>query len=305
MPQTIHMIPDPCFHQGFSALGLMDGTEGHTEVTRLTCGDPDATPRWRTAAWCSRYSFADPACNARSHPREGVYVFTNPSKEVTVDTRTGTLGLFLKASEVYTDGLRQKDTPWAHLLLETDFTSMERPAPEYRLCGLQSLAMSMECQLAYFHGDRSVQDDEIHAAQFVFFLVVQNRNPQSPGCGEMIWFSIPAFDNRYPYIERSIQYDEGTQALMVSVDPRSYLTEHNNFWQDGAIRFGEDTPWVRVQANILAELNDAYHQAKARGYIPRTQWEDLYIGGMNTGWELPGTYDCRMNIRDLRLDGTL
>lgn len=121
------MIPDPCFHQGFSALGLMDGTEGHTEVTRLTCGDPDATPRWRIAAWCSRYSFADPACNARSHPREGVYVFTNPSKEVKVDTRTGTLGLFLKASEVYTDGLRQKDTPWAHLLLETDFTSMERP----------------------------------------------------------------------------------------------------------------------------------------------------------------------------------
>lgn len=98
-----------------------------------------------------------------------------------------------------------------------------------------------------------------------------HRNTVSPGCGEMIWFSIPAFDNRYPYIERSIQYDEGTQALMVSVDPRSYLTEHNNFWQDGAIRFGEDTPWVRVQANILAELNDAYHQAKARGYIPRTQ----------------------------------
>lgn len=27
------------------------------------------------------------------------------------------------------------------------------------------------------------------------------------------------------------------------------------------------------------------------------------MGGMNTGWEIPGVYDARMDIKDLRLDG--
>ena len=51
------------------------------------------------------------------------------------------------------------------------------------------------------------------------------------------------------------------------------------------------------------ELKDAYQQARQRGYIPHTQFEDLYVGGMNTGWEIPGVYDARMDIKDLRLDG--
>ena len=299
----IQLMPDTHFQKGFTAMGLMDKTESHEPVGQLVCGHPEETPRWRLCAWCSRFSFADPTLNTVHNPAEGIYLFENPSKRVHVDTNQGMIGLDLMASKVYDRPRPDLDTPWAHLLIETDFTSMENPATECRLCNLSSLQMSMQCRLVYFQGDRSVQDDEIHAAQFVFFLVIQNRNPKSEGYGEMIWFSIPVFDNRHEMIERSIAYDAGTKALMVSVDPHSYLSETNNFWRDGRIAAGPDSPWVQVKADILAELKDAYQQARQRGYIPHTQFEDLYVGGMNTGWEIPGVYDARMDIKDLRLDG--
>ncbi len=300
---NIQLMPDTHFQNGFTAMGLMDKTESHDPVARLCCGHPERTPRWRLAAWCSRYSFADPTLNSVLNPAEGIYLFENPSKKVYVDTNLGMLGLDLMASRVYDRPRPDLSTPWAHLLIETDFTDMENPAPECRLCNLSSLKMSMQCRLVYFNGDRSAQDDEIHAAQFVFFLVIQNRNHASPGFGEMIWFSIPVFDNRHEMIERSIAYDVGTRALMVSVDPHSYLNESNNFWHDGQISAGPDSPWIQVQADILSELKEAYHQARQRGYIPNTRFEDLYVGGMNTGWEIPGVYDARMDIRGLRLDG--
>jgi len=35
--------------------------------------------------------------------------------------------------------------------------------------------------------------------------------------------------------------------------------------------------------------------------VINTTIDDLYIGGMNIGWELPGTYDVTAIIKDLNI----
>jgi len=36
-----------------------------------------------------------------------------------------------------------------------------------------------------------------------------------------------------------------------------------------------------------------------------TQLEDLGIGSMNFGWEVPGTFDCGLQFKNLRLTAML
>lgn len=40
---------------------------------------------------------------------------------------------------------------------------------------------------------------------------------------------------------------------------------------------------------------------KGKGYFKDTDWEDLEITGMNFGWEIPGTFDAAVSIRNISL----
>jgi hypothetical protein len=51
-----------------------------------------------------------------------------------------------------------------------------------------------------------------------------------------------------------------------------------------------------VDFHVLEAAMEAFKTAKERGYLGDTEWEDLYIGGMNFGFEVTGTYNVAAMI---------
>ena len=51
------------------------------------------------------------------------------------------------------------------------------------------------------------------------------------------------------------------------------------------------------------ELTDlirrAFNAAQEAGYMKDSKWDNLYINGMYTGYELPGTYDIDMSFKNI------
>ena len=51
-----------------------------------------------------------------------------------------------------------------------------------------------------------------------------------------------------------------------------------------------------LKFDILTTAKYAFNLAKQRGYLPQTEWEDIYIGSMNFGFEVTGIYNVGVQI---------
>src|SRR5262249_51349108 len=113
---------------------------------------------------------------------------SNAAKAISLTN--GILSMAVNSAAEYGLRARKFGDPWVHLLVEQEFD----PAP-LRELGSAHLRIEARVVLAgnLHQGDYS---PAVHAAQFQIFLTVQNRNPSSPGYGDMLWFGIPIFDNR-------------------------------------------------------------------------------------------------------------
>ena len=100
---------------------------------------------------------------------------------------------------------------------------------------------------------------------------MRNTNPRSPDYGLSLWVGVPSFDYRYERLsdEEYVQWDIGTATYIYAIPPRSL--------------------WGDVSA------------MQAKGQFVHTMPEDLELTGMNFGWEVPGTFDAGLQIRNLSI----
>ncbi len=60
--------------------------------------------------------------------------------------------------------------------------------------------------------------------------------------------------------------------------------------------------WTTFDLDLLPAMREGFAVARGRGYLQHLDGADDYrLGGMNLGWEMPGTYDVELQIRNLRL----
>jgi hypothetical protein len=217
-------------------------------------------------------------------------------------TRTGRL-----RSTCY-DRPRQKGEPWPHLLAETALTDTRHPAERCRVETLRRLDVSLECRLTEFADRHPGADPALHAAQFQLFLYVQNLNTESPGYGDMLWFGIPIFDNRHPASGERYQRDGGkpdaSGKFIYMLPTHACQPRGSTFFKRGKIAAAPDAGWTAVRADLLPWILRAYTLARRSGYLATTEPADLYVSGLNLGWEMPGTYDAAMQVRGFSIRRT-
>ena len=172
-----------------------------------------------------------------------------------------------------------------------------------KVSGLKSVQVTLSSRLTKFEDKMNGQaNPNVHAAQFLMYLSIQNQKVDSPSYGEMIWFGFPFFDNRTEWNNESSMFDTGTKSLMVGLGNKLLFNKNNNyFWKDGKINPNPNNPWASFSINIIDNIKKAYNTARAQGYFKSTSYEDLYISGMNIGWEIAGTYDAEVQIKDLNI----
>jgi len=301
------LLPDPTYSKWLDirGLGRPDDDGGVKGVFRTA--EKVGTPAWTIAQWASKLSLADPAITQQTQLDKSRFQIANRSKRVVVDCRRGEIDLGLFASACY-DHPRQKNEAWPHLLVQTALTDTRYPSRTCHVADIKRLEVAMSCRLDSFVDRHPDADPKLHAAQFQLFLYVQNLQQGDDGFGDMLWFGVPIFDNRYPVKEESYQRDGGkadaSGKFIYSLPGKACIAEGQGFVKNGCLLAGKDARWVDIHVDVAPWIAYAYKLARKNGYLATTDFQDLYVSGLNFGWEMPGTYDSVMQVRGFSLTAT-
>lgn len=279
------LIQDNHFHRGFILWQPQPGK--HVRYGDLPGCDASERPVWGLAQWNSKFPLA---AAARVTTPDGGLACTNSAKSVVlgpVGTPAADVSLSANSRVEYGATARKSGDPWVHLLVEQEF---DPPAP---LAQLKAAKLHVEARLIYAHNlHQNDYQRSVHAAQFQIFFTVQNRNQQSPGYGDMLWFGIPIYDNRNRFPEGTAAKDFGGSARFIFTPAEKIFTSES----------AQDGNWIALDQDLLPLMNEALAAAWSRGFLSQSKKPgDYYISGMNMGWELPGTFEVKMQIRNLSL----
>lgn len=279
------LIEDNHFHRGFILWEPKPGQ--HVRYGELNGFDAKTKPVWGLSQWSSKLPL-EAAALTRS--TDGALVCSNSAKSIVLGpngTTKADFSMAVNTGAEYGATARKSGEPWVHLLVEQEF---DPPAP---LKSISAAKLHVEARLLRSRNlHRNDYTTGLHAAQFQIFFTVQNRNRESPGHGDLLWFGIPIYDNRHRFVPEFKAQDFGGTAKFI------FTPEGKTFTSASA----HDGGWVVIERDLLPLMREALETAWARGFLKDSkQFEDYSIGGMNMGWELPGTFDVEMQVRNLSL----
>jgi len=279
------LIQDNHFRRGFILWQPKPGK--HVRYGELRGSEAKASPVWGLSQWSSTFPLDGPATAAGI---DGFLIHSNSAKVLRMG-RPGTtdadLSLAVNTGVEYGVKARRAGDPWVHLLVEQEFAT---PA---RLAELSAARFHLEARLLR---SRNLHRDDYspaaHAAQFQVFFTVQNRNRQSPGHGDLLWFGVPVYDNRHRHPPEHKSKDfGGTEKFIFTPNVKTFSPAS-----------AHDGEWMVIDHDLLPLMREALATAWAKGFLSGSQQPGDYgIGGMNLGWELPGTFDVELEIRNLSL----
>ncbi|QNN21041.1 hypothetical protein HED60_01740 [Planctomycetales bacterium ZRK34] len=287
------VIVDGRFERGLKVYDPAPGRHVQRGIIGLHPAD-DAPPVWGLAQWHSRFSLA----GAEAAAVDGGVRFDDPAKSVKFGPtdvegrRRVDLTLALNGRREYDGHLRQAGQAWPHLLVEQRFDDPPR------VTKLSALRLQVQCRLIRAAGERTERwSDALHAAQFQLFLTVQNRNPDSPGHGDYLWFGVPMYDSRHRFAHAHAAKDQST-----ADKPGTGKFIYSLPGQQVSPQSAHDGAWITINLDLLPEINRAMALARQRGFLKNSpDPADFYISGMNMGWEVTAPLDVAMQVRDLSL----
>jgi hypothetical protein len=244
----------------------------------------DVLPVWQMCQWHSKYDLA--GTQAVRHSDNSI-AYSNQGKKI-VRYADGSLLLDITTSTEY-EHPRREGEDWPHLLVQQDFPKMPN------IGKVKQLNFSMQLKLEKCENKMGTAEfnRNLHTAQSPFYFILRNTNKESEDYNASIWFGIHSFDYRYTRMSEteSISWDIGTSMYI-------YTVPQKPVWGD--ISF-QDNQWHKAQADILPLIIKAVNAMKAKGLFQATSLFDLVLTGMNFGWEIPGTFDAAIVVKEISL----
>lgn len=284
------LIRDPHFRNGFL---LLDPKPGKRVVYGEATDDAaPAKPAWDLCQWSSRFPLEAVRAQRLSGDR---LCFTNEAKRICLgDTGIGgsDLSLGVNGSVEYAGRTRKtSEEPWVHLLAQQEFEQ----APS--LADLTSCGFRVEARLIQSKLFRTADYSPVrHAAQFLIFLTVANRNPKSPGYGQYFWFGIPIYDDRERMVPAYQAPDFGDTKMFI------YTVSSEEFTKQST----HDGQWVTFSKDLLPLLREGLAAGWRRGFVAGSrELADYRVTGIVVGWEVPGILDVELELRNLSLRATM
>ncbi len=278
------LLRDPRFQQGFILLEPKPGKRvPYGELATVKSGDK---PAWDLAQWSSKFPLDDSA--APPQPMD-LIVWGNKAKSVTIGkpgSAEGDVSLRVIADTEYGTKARASiEEPWVHLLLQQEFDH----AP--KLSELESLRFHAEARLLRSTLVRTNDHNPaLHAAQYLIYFSVGNRNRQSPGYGQGYWFGIPVYDNRTRVIPSYEAKDFGGTSLFI------FTLSSDTFSKEST----HDGTWVTFEKDLLPLMRQGLEHGWARGFMPGSRsFSDYQPTSIYIGWEVPGVFDVEVQLRNL------
>ncbi len=285
--RKIPFFSDMTFHSGF-LLSATDSSLGSSVKAVLNWGNEKNHPAWRLCQWGTRFDMANATCEHR----EGNSLYRNEAKEVIrdeTDSDNRGLTLAIRGKAEYGDRPRRTGEAWPHLLVEQDATAIRS------LSELKELRLKITLRLGSFQDYMGNDfDPGLHAAQFQLFLIIKNIHSQSENAGDFFWFGVPFFDSRHDippaYMARDVGKNDATGKFIYTLDGKTIHTIPMKRKQ-----------WIEVDCDLLPSILDGLKQAVDKSYLSDSDPHHYSPINMNMGWEMPGTYDASIQVKDFEM----
>lgn len=292
-------ILDNTFKEGF-IVNPASGTrmdDGWTPDDRwmkdvtLTYGEEEQTPCWIVSQHGDIYSLNDKYNKFVGEKPEltddGYYWFYDESKVLAPNPSKGSLYLELNTSKEYTRDRKAKEA-WCHILLNQGFKNA------CRLREVDSVIFTIDLLMKKFEDHQFEPANEgLHATQFLMYIVMKSE--AAGDSSDYFWFGLPFFDNRYPNgLPEGGMVDAGgaggTGKYMYGMDSTEYLPN--------GLKLNELS---KVNIDLLPFFGKALLKCQSEGFFTHSTINDLTFQSMNIGFEIPGTYDCGIEISNFSL----
>jgi hypothetical protein len=292
----IQLIQDRYFKNGFIISPADNEPQPDNRYPldyELTYGEPDGQISWLLGQAGDRYGLADEyAYSGKEVEKIGDnYIIEDTSKSLTINPETGEITFELNTSEEYLAPRESKDA-WPHLLLQQGLSE------NLTLNQVDTMNLSLGIELNKL--DLMMTDEEydssLHTAQFLMYIVV--RTNAALDANEYMWFGIPFLDARYTLMQENGLIDAGTAG---NTGKFIYQMPQGDFMPNGMI-LGEE---VIIDVDLMPYFGRALMLAQQNGALLNSTIDDLYVTNMNIGYEIPGTYDVSITMRDFSLVAVL
>ncbi len=287
----LQIIPDPAFLSGFHILSQKNHAD-HDQVTILGTKRCDGgTPVWKVATWDS-----GPCLWANRVETDEYSISDGRWRSFSVDRSERTARFTLDSSLYYRGKGAVQGDYWPHLLLENGLFGDNGENAFYR-CSMDKLIFRIDLRMTeyerVFH-----PDDWVEAAQFLCFFYLKGRKND-----DFIWFGIKMFDSRCRSDPPYIAYDGGkpdaSGRLIYHLGLNEAYDGGDGLWKNG--RPSGDGEWKSICVDMKPHLDAAFRRAKRDGAIQSDTTGDLFIDGMNIGFETIGTFRHSIEIKNMGL----
>lgn len=300
------LVADTNFRNGFYLLSP-ESTNQYVECNIDYGGeaetdyyDPESerTQYWSMCQWWTPFNFK----NATFSKHGDVYKYENESRLFEVNPKTSEFRMRLDADAEYEElyhGPKDPSKSWSHFLIQQSMPKDLHISPAEIDSSEEGLHMKLDFTLneITYKGEGTPLGDD--CAQFMFYLQLYNDVPSDANFDEVgkrntkLWFGMPLLDTRYDFVQQYRAYDRGfegaTGHLIANMPSNLYM--------------GNQKPKINqkysIDFDVLEELQDAFIYGVQIGALKNCLWQNMKIGYMNFGWEIPGEYVVDSTVTNL------
>ena len=282
---------DEGFERGMLVHSIDDGSDV-SEVMRFDKAEETRTPFWSLSQFCSKFDILGLTAMDLGN---GAFGYKNQGKTVGIVIEpdgSRALRLDVYGEKEYPVGEQRSN--WPHLLACYEFSN-SKPVSTY-----EKLVYTMDVRIRYCDNLMGESDSNAYCAQTTVYFTVQNLNRESEDYGQYYWFGLPVFDSRYTFPEAFHHMDVGedrnaTNQMIYVLGGEDFLREYYAGVNPA------DGQWAHLEIDILPYLKEGFEKAQENDRLKKSTWEDMALGSYNFGWEVPGTFNCGLDMRNIQL----
>ncbi|MBO4327083.1 MAG: hypothetical protein J5950_07410 [Clostridia bacterium] len=293
---SMQLFDDPDYRDGFIIMGQDTVKRGKVYIDPANPEGTGTRPSWMIAQWNSG------PCLYRNRAESAQNIVTDGIiKTVTFEPSDRSISLRLNTIPYY-DGAPGTTDKWPHLLLEQSplniSPSKEADAEKlpYYSCSADKMVVSLDIRMTDY---KFVYVDGVNAAQFLSYYYVKSKTGN-----DFVWFGVPLFDNRG---ETGIYWaidTAGSNQMIYSIASTDTYKNSPHSLLDAEGKPIVSDEWIHVEVDIRPHLEDMFRRGLEKGtFRSATSLDDLYISGVNIGWETIGSFDIDVQIRNFTFTG--